>query len=100
MIARPRRHHDRKLEPADVPRRTSDPPPPEGGIAAGTASRAVPDSHGGRLACSVREAVRLTGLSRDLLGDQMRHGNLACVKASRQRLLTCQHLPLFPGTAS
>ena len=30
----------------------------------------------------------------------MRLGNLACVKASRWRLLTCQHLPQFPGTAS
>jgi hypothetical protein len=43
----------------------------------------------GRLACCVGEAARLTGLSRDLLGDQMRRGNLACITAGRRRLITC-----------
>ena len=46
------------------------------------------------------EAARLTGLSRDLLYDQMRLGNLAYVKAGRRRLITCQHLQQFLGIAS
>jgi hypothetical protein len=38
--------------------------------------REEPDPSAGRLAYSVNEAARLTGLSRDLLYDQMRRGNL------------------------
>ncbi len=66
----------------------------------GTASRAGRDSHGGWLACSVDEAARLIGLSRDLLYDQMRRGNLAYVKVGRRRLITRQHLQQFLGIAS
>ena len=99
MTAQPRKHRDREPGPADSPRRTSG-PPPEGNIAAGTASRAGRDSHGGWLACSVHEAARLTGLSRDLLYDQMRLSNLACVKVGTWRLITCQHLQQFLGIAS
>jgi hypothetical protein len=100
MTAQPRKHRDREPGPADSPRRTSGPPPPDGNTAAGTASRAGPDSHGGRLACSVHEAARLTGLSRGLLHDQMRLSNLACVKAGTWRLITCQHPQQLPGSAS
>lgn len=39
-------------------------------------SPAMPDSPAERLAYSVDEAARLTGLSWDLLYDQMRRGNL------------------------
>ena len=53
--------------------------------------------HGGRLACSVDEAARLTGLSRDLLYDQMRLSNLACVKVGMWRLITCQDLQQLLG---
>jgi excisionase family DNA binding protein len=61
-----------------------------------------------RLAYSVDEAARLTGLSRDLLYDQMRHGNLDYIKIGRRRLITRQHLEQFlqitprprPATAS
>jgi excisionase family DNA binding protein len=49
---------------------------------------------------SVDEAARLTGLSRDLLYDEMRRGNLASVKVGRRRLITRQHLQQFPGIAS
>ena len=52
------------------------------------------------MAYSVDEAARLTGLSRDLLYDEMRRGNLASVKAGTWRLITCQHLQQFPGIAS
>jgi excisionase family DNA binding protein len=55
---------------------------------------------GGRLAYSVLEVARLTGLSRDLLYDQMRRGNLACVKVGTWRLITCQHLQQCLGIAS
>ncbi len=58
------------------------------------------DPHGGWLACFVHEAARLTGLSRDLLDDQMRLSNLACVKAGTWRLITCQHRQQFLGIAS
>ena len=93
-------HRDREPGPAASPRRAPSPPPPEDDIAAGTASRAGPDSHGGCLTCSVQEAARLTSLSRDPLYDQMRLSNLACVKVGTWRLVTCQYLQQFLGTAS
>jgi len=64
------------------------------------AAAASQDPHGGRLAYSVDEASRLTGLSRDLLYDEMRCGNLASVKVGRRRLITRQHLQQFLGSAS
>ena len=48
-----------------------------------------------RLAYSVDEAARLTGLSRDLLYDQMRCGRLAYLKVGRRRLITRKHLEQF-----
>ena len=52
-----------------------------------------------RLAYSIDEAARLTGLSRDLLYDQMRRGNLTYIKVGRRRLITRQHLYQFLGDA-
>jgi excisionase family DNA binding protein len=49
----------------------------------------------GRLAYSVDEAAELTGLSRDLLYDQMRAGKLAYLKVGRRRIITRQHLEAF-----
>ena len=98
MTARPRRHRDREPGPAAPPRRASDPPPGDA-IAAGTVSRAGPDSHS-ELAVSVDEATRLTGPSRSLLHEQMRLGNLARLKVDRRQLITRQHLPQFLGIAS
>ena len=46
MTAQSRRHHDRKPEPADVPRRIRD-PAPRGDDSAAAAGQ---DPHGGRLA--------------------------------------------------
>ena len=63
-------------------------------------SEEEPDPSGERLAYSVDEAARLTGLSRDLLYDQMRRGNLRYVKIGRRRLITRQHLEQFLGVAS
>ena len=99
MTTRPRRHHDRKPEPADVPRRTSGPAPP-GDDTTAAAGQAGQDPPSGRLAYSVDEAARLTGLSRDLLYDEMRRGNLTYVKVGRRRLITRQHLQQFLGIAS
>lgn len=48
-----------------------------------------------RLAYSVDEAARLTGLSRDLLYDEMRRGHLDYIKVGRRRLITRQHLEEF-----
>jgi excisionase family DNA binding protein len=48
-----------------------------------------------RLAYSVEEAAGLTGLSRDLLYDQMRAGTLAYLKVGRRRIITRQHLDAF-----
>ena len=98
MTAQPRRHRDREPAPAAPPRRASD-PPPGGPIAAGTVSRAGPDSHS-ELACSVDDATRLTGPSRSLLHEQMRLGNLACLKVDQRQLITRQHMPQFLGIAS
>ena len=53
-----------------------------------------------RLAYSVDEAARLTGLSRDLLYDEMRRGRLIYIKVGRRRLITRQHLQQFLGMAS
>jgi excisionase family DNA binding protein len=61
------------------------------------ASQEGPDVAGGRLAYSVDEVAHLTGLSRDLLYDQMRQGNLHYVKIGRRRLITRQHLEAFLG---
>ena len=48
-----------------------------------------------RLAYSVDEAAAITGLSRDLLYDQMRAGKLAYLKIGRRRIITRQHLEAF-----
>jgi excisionase family DNA binding protein len=64
------------------------------------ASRAGPDPEAERLAYSVDEAAQLTGLSRDLLYDQMRRGNLPYVKVGRRQLITRQHLQQFLGVSS
>ena len=53
-----------------------------------------------RLAYSVAEAAHLTGLSRDLLYDEMRRGHLLYVKVGRRRVITRQHLQQFLGLAS
>jgi excisionase family DNA binding protein len=52
-----------------------------------------------RLAYSVDEAARLTGLSRDLLYDEMRRGNLKYLKIGRRRIITRQHLDQFLAIA-
>ena len=63
-------------------------------------SQEEPDLRAERLAYSVDEAAQLTGLSRDLLYDQMWSGNLRYVKIGRRRLITLQHLDQFLGVAS
>jgi len=100
MTAQPRRHRDREPGPAASLRRASGPPPPDDDIAAGTASRAGRDAHGGRLACSADEAALLTGPSRDLLYGQTCLGNLACAKVGRRCLITRRHLQHYLGIAS
>jgi len=58
------------------------------------------ESAGDRLAYSVEEAARITGLSRDLLYDQMRTGQLSYLKVGRRRVITRQHLEAFLTRAS
>ena len=100
MTARPRRHRGWEPGPAAFLRRASGPPPPpDDDIAAGTPSRAGPDSHS-ELVSSVDEATRLTGPSRSLLHEQMRLGDLARLTDGRRQLITRQHLPQFLGIAS
>jgi len=53
------------------------------------------DPPGERLAYSVAEAASITGLSRDLLYDQMRAGKLVYLKVGRRRLITRQNLEAF-----
>ena len=62
--------------------------------------REEPDPSAERLAYPVNEAARLIGLSRDLIYDQMRRGNLPYVNIGRRRLITRQHLEQFLGVAS
>lgn len=59
-----------------------------------------PDPAAERLAYSVNETARLTGLSRDLLYNQMRQGNLEHTKVGRRRLITRRHLGQFLDIAS
>ena len=96
MTTRPRRQRSASPDQPACPgvpqirRHPATTPPPKAGQ----------DTPGGRLAYSVDEAARLAGLSRDLLHDEMRRGNLACVKVGRRRLITRQHLQQFLGIAS
>ena len=53
-----------------------------------------------RLAYSVAEAALITGLSRDLLYDQMRTGRLAYLKIGRRRIITLNDLRNFLGKAA
>jgi excisionase family DNA binding protein len=48
-----------------------------------------------RSAYSVAEAAAVTGLSRDLLYDQMRTGKLGYLKVGRRRIITREHLAAF-----
>jgi excisionase family DNA binding protein len=73
---------------------------PPGGDTTAAVTQVGQDPHPGRLAYSVDEAARLTGLSRDLLYDEMRRGNLTYRKIGRRRLITRQHLNQFLGIAS
>jgi excisionase family DNA binding protein len=63
-------------------------------------SETTPAGAGERLAYSVDEAAQITGLSRDLLYDQMRTGRLAYLKVGRRRIITRQHLEAFLTKAS
>jgi len=78
------------------PERALEPPDPGSGVP----GHPTPDPPAERLAYSVDEAARLTGLSRDLLYDEMRRGNLPYLKVGRRRLITRQHLQQFLGVAS
>jgi excisionase family DNA binding protein len=53
-----------------------------------------------RLAYSVDEVAQITGLSRDLLYDQMRTGRLGYIKVGRRRIITRQHLDAFLARAA
>jgi excisionase family DNA binding protein len=53
-----------------------------------------------RLAYSVAEAALITGLSRDLLYDQMRTGKLAFLKVGRRRIITRRSLEVFLASAA
>jgi excisionase family DNA binding protein len=53
-----------------------------------------------RLAYSVDEAAAITGLSRDLLYDQMRVGKLAYLKVGRRRIIGRRHLEAFLAAAT
>lgn len=53
-----------------------------------------------RLAYSVDEAAQITGLSRDLLYDQMRAGKLAYLKIGRRRLISRRSLEAFLAQAT
>jgi len=71
-----------------------DPSQHSAGAAEATTSQ-VCDSRAERLAYSVAEAAFITGLSRDLLYDQMRTGNLAYLKVGRRRIITRQQIEAF-----
>jgi excisionase family DNA binding protein len=83
-----------RTKPAPVPGRGSASNKADAPSSPGTSEpEACPPAE--RLAYSVDEAARLTGLSRDLLYNQMRQGNLAYIKVGRRRLITRRHLEEF-----
>jgi excisionase family DNA binding protein len=84
------RHPRKNPGPGSVPPAAEAAAPP----GAGGPEPALP---GERLAYSVDEAARLTGLSRDLLYDEMRRGHLDYLKVGRRRLITRRHLEQFLG---
>lgn len=59
----------------------------------GDTSRRLPT----RLAFSPDEAAELLGLSRELLNDLIRSGQLPSVKAGRRRIIARHHLAQFLG---
>ena len=82
--------------PRGNPARDEKPPAPVARVRAGEMSL-EPGHSAERLAYSVDEAADLIGLSRDLLYDEMRRGNLRYRKVGRRRLITRQHLEEFLG---
>jgi excisionase family DNA binding protein len=84
----------RRPRPSDSRRATASSPAPS------ETGEPGPSPASERLAYSVAEAARLTGLSRDLLYDEMRRGNLLYVKVGRRRVITRQHLQQFLRLAS
>lgn len=94
----PTRQHGSLAMSTHHPRHHRDPEPPDPDVE--TPTQPAPDLSAERLAYSVDEAARLTGLSRDLLYDQMRRGNLSYLKVGRRRLITRQHLQQFLGATS
>jgi excisionase family DNA binding protein len=50
---------------------------------------------GTKLAYSITQVVQATGLSRDLLYNEMRAGRLAYLKIGRRRIITRQQLEAF-----
>jgi excisionase family DNA binding protein len=82
--------------PHPVPPHQDQPTPPT--ATSPRASQPEPDP-AERLAYSIDEAAHLTGLSRDLLYDEMRRGHLTYVKVGRRRLITRHHLQEFLGDA-
>ena len=93
-------HHPRDHRHPDTPDPGGTTPATASSPAALATGQPGPDPAAERLAYSVDEAARLTGLSRDLLYDQMRRGNLASIKVGRRRLITRQHLQQFLEIAS
>ena len=89
--------HGRDPAPADPDPAT---PPVARSPVVTKVGRPEPDRAVERLAYSIDEAARLTGLSRDLLYDEMRRGNLTYVKVGRRRLITRHHLQEFLGDTS
>lgn len=63
-------------------------------------SEANPRQPAERLAYSVDEVAQITGLSRDLLYEQMRTGRLGYSKVGRRRIITRQHLEAFLAKAA
>jgi excisionase family DNA binding protein len=67
----------------------------DGTTAEAEAASYLAQAPGERLAYSVAEVAVITGLSRDLLYDQMRTGKLAFLKVGRRRIITRQNLEAF-----
>jgi hypothetical protein len=100
MTSQPGRRRSPERGPVGPPQHTPGPAPPDDDSTAAVPRRSGCNPQGWRLAYSVEEAARLTGLSRALLYEEMRCGDLASGKIRRRHLIDCQHPDQFPGIAS
>ena len=91
---------EREQSPAGTSRRTGQGIPEQQTAGEETVTLRSTDLLAERVAYSVAEAAFITGLSSDLLYNQMRAGKLAYLKVGRRRIITRRNLEAFLSRAA